>query len=258
MTMEQYLPYIFGDKVDPDYVYVSNLKLRDFLVPISKSIEQAKEMERCSLFDLDYQYVTLDEEHQLVKKNIDDCSLFAVEYSYDKPVRPEYLDMEIQDITDETLMDWINAINNRILPIINSSVPQETIDLVDNNSDVSCFLHLFSGQIDIFDNTDIDEVITAKFDSELFNIAREYKLHPDKPSRSMLQNSIVGLYRLMPDDSAVMLTYQIHYSKPKEDVDSGNKLWNYFPIELGEKFIDDWSVYILNMIRNRATVIVVP
>lgn len=254
MDFQHYAKYIIGPDVEDRYEKAASYKLEDMLVPIKDTIDHAMELECCEFFKLGYTYARLNDENKLETRDISESGVYAVDYSYLSPVNVDYLSIDKKDLTEVILADWIESINSRVMPIISNAVKLEHVRQFDENPNRGCFLHIYTGKIDTYEFDSVDDVITLYNDSELWNLL-EYATMME-PNCMEYKNTVAGFLQLMANGENVLVTYDLKLKGPNHNGD--DHLYNQFDVGIPEVLVRKWCEYILNMVRLRAKVIVIP
>lgn len=251
MKLADILKLMFADDRFIHYPYLASLKLKDVLVPMKTCLDYALELEKCQWFKLDLAYLTMNDKGELVQGNLSDANLYSVDYSYEKPVCPDYADMNPTDMTYDIINDWVDCINSRIFPIIQNSLPKQRMDIFDSIDNTGAFLHIFSGMLDDFEYDKVADVIAVEYDEYLEQILA-YSKYAEQITESEYRNTLAGFIHLTSRREAIMLSYQMNYN------DGSTPDYNVFPKGFPGAIADRWAEYILNMIDKKAKLIIVP
>lgn len=250
MRLSEVLSLILGNTRHMYYDHLASLKLADIMVPLTNAIKRSEEIEQCDYFHLEFRYLGLDSNGSIVEKSVNEkTDLYSVDYNYESPICPDYVSIEPHDLNQEIIQDWVNAINSRVFPIIQNAVSKDSVATFDADPDTCAFLHMFSGIIDTFNPNELDDYVTIQFDESLEDIMR-YAKFSDLITKSEYRNTLVGFLHMTENGDARLLSYQLKLN--------GDVSYDTFPTGCPEVVATMWSEYILNMIKRKAKVIMVP
>lgn len=255
MKFSEYRKYIvpdmddFGNKKEIDYSEIVSWGLNQFMVPMNQMITRSLEIEGCQSYSPMFTFYGVDKNGKVLKLDKSSNKLYSAEYSFDLPIRKEYIEMNQNDLTDEIIKDWTSAIGNRVLPIIENAISHEVVDKFDSDPNVSCFFHIYNGRIDYFPTADIDSFIIADY-----NVAALNDLSSIKETKDLVQR-LIRIYqcanRLLSSDLSLISYYLSYHNTP-------TVLWEFFDTSLPRDINKYWTTYMIEMMKRRAKVIVVP
>ena len=255
MKFSEYRKYIvpdvddFGNEEEIDYSEIVSWGLNQFMVPMNQMITRSLEVEGCQSYSPLFTFYGVDKNGKVLKLDKSSNKLYSAEYSFDLPIRKEYIEMNQNDLTDEIIKDWTSAIGNRVLPIIENAISHEVVDKFDSDPNVSCFFHIYNGRIDYFPTADIDSFIIADY-----NVAALNDLSSIKETKDLVQR-LIRIYQcanqLLSSEPSLISYYLSYHNTP-------TVLWEFFDTSLPRDINKYWTTYMIEMMKRRAKVIVVP
>ena len=255
MKFSEYRKYIVPDVDDSgveeeiDYSEIASWGLDKFMVPMDQMISRSLEVEGCQSYSPLFTFYGVDKNGKILKLDQNSNKFYSAEYSFDLPIRREYIEMNQNDLTDEIIKDWTSAIGNRVLPIIKHSISYDTVSKFDADPDVSCFFHIYSGKIDYFPTENINSFLIADY-----NISALNDLESIKDTKDLVQR-LIRIYQCanqLLSSELSQITYYLSYHN------TSTVLWEFFDTSLPREINRYWTTYMIEMMKRRAKVIVVP
>lgn len=256
MRFSEYKKYIIPDLNEDetdfmpiDYSEIATWGLNKFLVPMKQMITQSLEIEGCQSYSPMFTFYGINKNGKVMKLDESSNKLYSAEYSFDIPVRPNYTEMNQTDLTDDIVKDWTSAIGNRVLPIIQNAISNDAVEKFDSNPNMGCFYHIYSGRIDYFPLTKINDFMIAECNLDILDKLQGYKNTKDETIASIKLGFIA---RKLLSPEYTRLIYYLFYQ------DDPVAMWELFETSLPVMVNGFWKNYMIEMMKRRAKVIVVP
>lgn len=219
--------FVEAFKQQSDLTYFKNISLNDILVPIETTIHQAIEVES---------------NHKLLIEVYGGKDIYSVPYPWGSPIRPDLYESDIDIISQSMIVEWRDAVNSRIYPLIHNAISKNRLDKLDSDDDIGIIIHSLDGELEVFHYSDVDEIRCAILPEWMPTVFKQY-LHEE----------------LNPSDMAELITtqnaYRLAYDciKTGYPVDSNYTLLTPFAITFDQ--CCGWSTYINTMIKLKSKII---
>lgn len=230
----------------------SHTTLMSHMVRVGNLIDHAIEIEQCDVLGLEYlsQNPTSQKKKQI---DIHELELYTLQYPYVSPCRPEYVDLTISEITPEIAADWIHAIEDRISPFLTHAVQCDDVIALDCISNIGIILHSFDGTIQVFDYSELSEIVVVVAHSELATTLIDI-------SRTCEYERYINNYiRKYKTRNEFVLFYTLQFKTEDGDgFQENNSTDVLFSKGLSYGLVKSWGKYILNCAKEKSHVIILP
>lgn len=238
---------------DAKQVYAdSHASLMSHMVQVGEFIDRAIEVEQCDVLGLEY-FAQDPSNPECKHVDIHDVGSYALQYPYTTPCRPEYVDLPISDITSDIANDWIQAVERRISPFLSHSIRYDDVIALDIVPKLGIIVHAFSGTLQVFDYTELSELVVTTAHSALaptlnnISCTGECKRHID---------NYVRKYKMRNE---FMLFYTLRFRTDDGDgFQENNSTDVLFPRGLSHNIAKNWGNYLLNCVKEKSHIIMLP
>lgn len=253
MTLREYFERIDFDTMDENIINrLANMKITEFIEPLTSLIQRAQLVETNDTLHYDISYFGPKEGWEL------DDPLYTVSYPYMEPVVPEWCKLtkeQVRDLPDSLLSDWIERVNSRVHPYIESASPYSAFTEYANDDRCGIILHAYTGDWIRFNYEELSCFDTILMPEGLITVMQSFVSGYKEPiwsSRPFLHKFIQTAFQ----EDRYQLLYQLGYLFEDGKTDSDYTIVN--PVPLPNEALFPWVEYIVKMVEHRAKVIYLP